>query len=500
MSNNWLIQEFSPRLLTIFYNIKDTSSFFTGMMGSSSSFSSFLFVNVFLLLLILFSIIPLARSFSTVAKSSAASSTTTTPSLGVLWEQAGIGNRRKKQNKQQQKQQQNNGGHNTGQESNTNNVNERVIPDPLVPYDSIESVSLVSKSVPYSDDETNADSSQTTCDTLISSTGGNITTSVLAEIRFKDGPNNVLYLDPTQLHQTSDFELWMDLRRQVDVSASQFSVVLGSNYFTSRQQLLEEKVNSDTRQQQKSTEKNNNNSSSFNAAACAWGVKMEPLAFDQYSRVMTGGTGTGTSNSSSPSYSVRETGMHILTHVNPQTGKVYTFGASPDGLVETIVHDNSSSNNDGNADNPVPPSKGGGLLEIKSLWGRRHKSTLPPYDHCPNRYYDQIQGQLAICNREWCDLMLFIPPNTSTTAPTNSKKKRKQTRKRKSNMNNNDGDDGVKDPSLKRNGRNYSIVRVKRNEKYWNETLLPELIKFCDEIDQRKKTAEANVAASGATL
>jgi hypothetical protein len=67
-------------------------------------------------------------------------------------------------------------------------------------------------------------------------------------------------------------------------------------------------------------------------------------------------------------------------------------------------------------------------------------------------------------------------------------------------MNNNDGDDGVKDPSLKRNGRNYSIVRVKRNEKYWNETLLPELIKFCDEIDQRKKTAEANVAASGATL
>ena len=421
----------------------------------------FLVVYVFLIL-ILCSTIPFATSFSTVAKSSS-TSTSTTASLDVLWEQAGIGSRRKKQNKQQQKQ--------NNQEEKENNVSYRVIPDPLVPYDSIQSVSLVSKSDLASD---KPNGNRRTSDTIASM---NNSTGVLAEIRLKDGPDNVLLLDPTQLHQTSDYELWMDLRSQVDVSASSFSVVLGTNYFTSRQQLLEEKVNGG--QQQKAEEKNN--SSSFNAAACAWGIKMEPLAFDQYSRVMTGGT----SNTSLP-YSVHETGMHILTHVNPQSGKVYKFGASPDGLVEPII----SENDNDNANNLAPQSTGG-LLEIKSLWGRRHKSTLPPFDHCPNRYYDQIQGQLAICNRDWCDLMLFIPPNGSGNGgTTSSKNKRKQKRKQKQNKKdaNDSPSSSPTNNNIKRNGRNYSIVRVKRNEKYWNETLLPELIKFCDEVDEARKT------------
>jgi len=149
---------------------------------------------------------------------------------------------------------------------------------------------------------------------------------------------------------------------------------------------------------------------------------------------------------------------------------VVIFGASPDGLVTEYDNNNERSI---------------GVLEIKSLWGRRNKSTLPTFDQCPNRFYDQIQGQLAVCDKEWCDLMLFIPPSgsggtTSTTVQRSNKRKGKSKKKRKKQQ-------LAKDANAakvrKSKGNNYAIVRVKRNRIYWNETLLPALIKFCNEVE-----------------
>ena len=67
------------------------------------------------------------------------------------------------------------------------------------------------------------------------------------------------------------------------------------------------------------------------------------------------------------------------------------YGASPDGLV-------------------VDRATGeAGLLEVKCLWSRRHKRQLAPLTKCPNRYFAQIQGQMEVCDREWCDLVLWVP-------------------------------------------------------------------------------------------
>ena len=70
------------------------------------------------------------------------------------------------------------------------------------------------------------------------------------------------------------------------------------------------------------------------------------------------------------------------------TGK---YGASPDGLVVDRATGES------------------GLLEVKCLWSRRHKRQLAPLTKCPNRYFAQVQGQMEVCDREWCDLVLWVP-------------------------------------------------------------------------------------------
>jgi hypothetical protein len=180
----------------------------------------------------------------------------------------------------------------------------------------------------------------------------------------------------------------------------------------------------------------------MNRQACEWGLKMEPKALKQYCEV------TGNQ--------VQETGLHIrqfspglvenasasasrsAADADATTTPPILVGASPDGLV-VDAKDQSR-----------------GVLEIKSLWGRRNKKELPQFKHCPQRFYDQIQGQLAVCDLEWCDLIMYIPPNSPRQH---------------------------KGPT-----KNYCILRIQRDRTYWNETLLPSIQSFCREVEELRTT------------
>ena len=77
-----------------------------------------------------------------------------------------------------------------------------------------------------------------------------------------------------------------------------------------------------------------------------------------------------------------------------------TYGCSPDGLV--------------NAD---------GMVEIKGLLGKNHIRTIMEYEEtgvCPEIFNLQIQGQLFVCERKWCDLILchdLLPMKTIRVFP-----------------------------------------------------------------------------------
>eukprot|EP00751_Fragilariopsis_kerguelensis_P036224 CAMPEP_0170945516 /NCGR_PEP_ID=MMETSP0735-20130129/26493_1 /TAXON_ID=186038 /ORGANISM="Fragilariopsis kerguelensis, Strain L26-C5" /LENGTH=540 /DNA_ID=CAMNT_0011353937 /DNA_START=91 /DNA_END=1713 /DNA_ORIENTATION=- len=397
-----------------------------------------------------------------------------------------------------------------------------IIPDPIVPYDSVRSVRLI-----IVDEEDEAETSLAS-----SSSTTTATKSVRVEIGLDNNSDSTTttststtgvglsrkIIDPRQLHQTSDFELWMTLRKQVvDVSASQLSIVLDTNFFTSRHQLLEEKITNNKQKQTQPMEdqqgdliligqKNNDDTSTptmskSNSKACAWGIKMEPIAFAQYKTIMestTTTTNTNTNddddendnaNENNNNNFVEETGMYLLTHTDPVTKKTFTFGASPDGLVTEY-----------NTTDTTTQSRSVGLLEIKSLWGRRHKETLPQFDQCPNRFYDQIQGQLAVCNKEWCDLMLFIPPTGNASSSSRSTKKGRKGKSKKKRMKQQRKAEaaGVVQ-HRKTKGKNYCIVRVKRNRTYWDKTVLPALIQFCQEVDTGVLVTTTTTAATPAT-
>ena len=105
--------------------------------------------------------------------------------------------------------------------------------------------------------------------------------------------------------------------------------------------------------------------------------------------------------------------LHEMGHTNVnvmKSGLVINpeypwLGASPDGLVtDPTSHDSN------------------GLLEIKCPW-KYHEST--PIEAASNKgfygrledgklflreqhqYYYQIQGQMAICSRKWCDFVIY---------------------------------------------------------------------------------------------
>jgi YqaJ-like viral recombinase domain len=454
------------------------------------------------------------------------SSPLATPFTLLMRNQAGGGSNKRKKNKKK----------------NSKNHDDdapmiRLLPEPLINFEDIRSVSLqvvvcasggdmTEGNDDSQDEEDDEEERENHNDASSNSTSTTTTKVVMAKVHLAaaaaadandDGSSNsnsntststtsttsnniIRYVDPRTLHQTADYRLWMTLRDQVDVSASQFSVVLDTSYFTSRQSYLQQKINS-------GIPTNNNHTLS---AACAWGIQMEPLAFQQYQRIVARENNHAT---------VTETGMHILTHQhhhcqhNNNNGRInhyYTFGASPDGMVIYNNNNNNNNNNhdiDGNGSGQAAVTKG--LLEIKSLWGRRHNKGLPQYDHCPNRYYDQIQGQLAICDLEWCDLMLFIPPGGSNGGNNNRRKKNNNKKKTKrkttdTQQKKKDADDPtttttVQQQQRPRHGPNYSIVRVYRNRQYWNETLLPALVQFCDEVHQKRKEQQRHETTASST-
>ncbi len=53
-----------------------------------------------------------------------------------------------------------------------------------------------------------------------------------------------------------------------------------------------------------------------------------------------------------------------------------------------------------------------GLVEIKCLSPKAHVQTLAylaKHDKCPPEYYTQVQGQILLCERGWCDILFYHP-------------------------------------------------------------------------------------------
>jgi len=101
----------------------------------------------------------------------------------------------------------------------------------------------------------------------------------------------------------------------------------------------------------------------FQNAAMTWGTEQEPAARAAYERV------TGTS--------VEETGF--VAH------DVLLAGCSPDGLVDWD-----------------------GLVEIKCPWNTAvHIETL--LNGMPTEHIPQLQGQMWITGRQWCDFVSYDP-------------------------------------------------------------------------------------------
>ena len=310
-----------------------------------------------------------------------------------------------------------------------------------------------------------------------------------ANVTLMNGTNqsiSSLLLNPQRLHQRNDNAIWMATRAMVNVTASELGAIVGNSVFTTRYQLACKKVGSAGLVLDASaidilnSTKDNSTTIDYNATmstnattptiirtfvgnqkACDWGIRMEPKALKQYIQV------TGNK--------VTETGLHIrrfpagaasedmdhATDTAAAAARLLLIGASPDGLVME-KNNGKGNNNNKNNNNRV------GLLEIKCLWGRRHKKELPQFDHCPTRFYDQIQGQLAVCDLDFCDLMMYIPPTGSGSSRSSTKSKRKQ------------------------QGKNYCILRIARDETYWKETLLPSVQSFCAEVEELKRTGSSS--------
>lgn len=71
------------------------------------------------------------------------------------------------------------------------------------------------------------------------------------------------------------------------------------------------------------------------------------------------------------------------------TDDLKTMGCSPDALIN-----------------------GAGMVEVKCLKAENHIKAILQYQkdgECPPDYVQQTQGQLLICEREWCDLIFYHP-------------------------------------------------------------------------------------------
>ena len=163
-------------------------------------------------------------------------------------------------------------------------------------------------------------------------------------------------VDTRNLSQRVDEAAWLKCRAALDLTASEFDAARDKHKFSSRGDVLRWQAGQVPRPK-------------LGGPPIEFGKRHESSAIKAYARK------TG--------HDVAATGLWT-----DSTGK---YGASPDGLVV----DRATGEE--------------GLLEVKCLWSRRHKRQLAPLTKCPNRYFAQVQGQMEVCDREWCDLVLWNP-------------------------------------------------------------------------------------------
>ena len=84
------------------------------------------------------------------------------------------------------------------------------------------------------------------------------------------------------------------------------------------------------------------------------------------------------------------------------------------------------------------------------------------------RHYAQIQGQLAVTELDWCDLVMYTPSSAYKSSSL--------------------------EPAPHRDPCHASIVRVSRDEAWFDSVLAPCLESFGEELRRRR------AAAGGATL
>lgn len=100
------------------------------------------------------------------------------------------------------------------------------------------------------------------------------------------------------------------------------------------------------------------------AASLEWGIEHEKAARASYELER--------------GLKVRQVGFVIADNPN--------YGCSPDGMV-------------------LPR----GVLEIKCPWNPRNHLTVVINRTLPQQYRAQVQGQLWVCERDWCDFVSFDP-------------------------------------------------------------------------------------------
>ena len=225
-------------------------------------------------------------------------------------------------------------------------------------------------------------------------------------------------VDTTRLCQREDEAAWLRVRAALDLTASEFDAARDRHRFASRDDVLARKAElASAPRPFRGNE------------ATRFGLKNEPRAIADYVRA------TG--------HVVEATGLWTLG----------AYGASPDGL----VFDGESH----------------GLLEVKTSFAKRKKSHHGPFTKCPRRFFAQIQGQLAVVDREWqrgttgvvfclnrawnsptlilsflvgewCDLVSWIPRNSHRP--------------------------------------NFAVVRVYRDRAFWDAELRPALEAFSRDL------------------
>jgi hypothetical protein len=200
-------------------------------------------------------------------------------------------------------------------------------------------------------------------------------------------------IDTRDLSQRVDEAAWLKCRAALDLTASEFDAARDKHKFSSREDVLRWQAGKVPRPK-------------LGGPPIEFGKRHESAAIRAYARK------TGND--------VAATGLWTDTSLK--------YGASPDGLVVDRATGES------------------GLLEVKCLWSRRHKRQLAPLTKCPNRYFAQIQGQLEVCGREWCDLVLWVP-------------------------------------------HDVRVLRVPRDRAFWRDELGPAIAAFSDELGAMRESS-----------